>query len=260
MKSFKDSFLIGSMPKNRLEAFSDGVIAIVITILVLEIKVPEVHGHPELLNQELLALLPKKRAVRLVPAAIIDTGPVLSHIDPAVLVSLLWVRCGRQAGHAHLATGLPFNRPLSRQKLKEEYDEFSRRKSVQEVLTQMRQADFLFTSLGCLQADPDYEKLAPRPHRYLLETLRLTEPGLQREGVVGDLNYSFFDAQGMTAPQWNVFPALGVEAVREMIAAHKTVVVAAGKYKLPALRAALQGRLLNVLITDEQAAQELLQA
>ena len=30
------------MPKNRLEAFSDGVIAIIITIMVLEMKVP--HG------------------------------------------------------------------------------------------------------------------------------------------------------------------------------------------------------------------------
>lgn len=32
----------GSMGKNRLEAFSDGVIAIIITIMVLELKVP--HG------------------------------------------------------------------------------------------------------------------------------------------------------------------------------------------------------------------------
>lgn len=33
---------MGSMGKNRLEAFSDGVIAIIITIMVLELKVP--HG------------------------------------------------------------------------------------------------------------------------------------------------------------------------------------------------------------------------
>src|SRR3981081_20163 len=29
------------MPKNRLEAFSDGVLAIIITIMVLELKVPQ---------------------------------------------------------------------------------------------------------------------------------------------------------------------------------------------------------------------------
>jgi uncharacterized membrane protein len=38
------------MGKNRLEAFSDGVIAILITIMVLELKVP--HGD------DLAALLP----------------------------------------------------------------------------------------------------------------------------------------------------------------------------------------------------------
>jgi len=32
------------MEKNRLEAFSDGVIAIIITIMVLELKVPEHHS------------------------------------------------------------------------------------------------------------------------------------------------------------------------------------------------------------------------
>lgn len=38
------------IPKTRLEAFSDGVIAIIITIMVLELKIP--HGH------DLNALLP----------------------------------------------------------------------------------------------------------------------------------------------------------------------------------------------------------
>ncbi len=32
------------MTKNRLEAFSDGVIAIIITIMVLELKVPQGTG------------------------------------------------------------------------------------------------------------------------------------------------------------------------------------------------------------------------
>lgn len=38
------------LPKNRLEAFSDGVLAIVITILVLELQVPETAGSHGLLH------------------------------------------------------------------------------------------------------------------------------------------------------------------------------------------------------------------
>jgi Endosomal/lysosomal potassium channel TMEM175 len=59
----------GPMGKGRLEAFSDGVIAIIITIMVLEMKVP--HG------QDLKALLP------LVPV-------FLSYVLSFVYVGIYW--------------------------------------------------------------------------------------------------------------------------------------------------------------------------
>lgn len=43
------------LEKNRLEAFSDGVIAIIITLLVLEIKVPYISG--EVNSQKIIAAL-----------------------------------------------------------------------------------------------------------------------------------------------------------------------------------------------------------
>ena len=215
-------------------------------------------GGGDTMYEMVMALPQEERSVFLLPTAIIDTGPVLTHIDPTVLLTILWVRSGRKAGHAHFATGLPLNKPLSRQKLKEEYEDFSRRKAVQQVLAEMKRANFVFASLGCLKADSDYEKLSPRPHKYLLENLRLKEEKLAREGVIGDINYSFFDEDGRTSPEWNIFPSIGVDRLREMVKAKKKVVVAVGRYKLPALKAAVRGRFFNVLITDEMAAKELL--
>lgn len=46
------------MTKNRLEAFSDGVLAIVITIMVLEMKVPHPHGGEVAGFGDLRPLLP----------------------------------------------------------------------------------------------------------------------------------------------------------------------------------------------------------
>lgn len=65
------------MNKNRIEAFSDGVIAIIITIMVLELKIPELGDH--FTDQEvwkaLLSLLPK----------------VMSYLLSFVVVAILWI-------------------------------------------------------------------------------------------------------------------------------------------------------------------------
>ena len=38
------------------------------------------------------------------------------------------------------------------------------------------------------------------------------------EGIVGDVNYSFFDADGRTKSRWNLFLTLDVEHLRQMAA------------------------------------------
>jgi uncharacterized membrane protein len=56
-----DRFKQGEMRLNRIEAFSDGVFAIVVTLLVLELKVPALKDHASVseLGHQLVELAPK---------------------------------------------------------------------------------------------------------------------------------------------------------------------------------------------------------
>ena len=74
------------MGTNRLEAFSDGVIAIIITIMVLELKAPHDASVPAL-----LALWPT----------------FLAYVLSFALVAIYWVNHHRLFGHAtHVTNGL----------------------------------------------------------------------------------------------------------------------------------------------------------
>jgi uncharacterized membrane protein len=75
-------FRVGEMPTTRIEAFSDGVFAIIITLLVLEIHVPQVQGKDTstALAHSLLAMAPK----------------FLTYILSFVVVCIWWV------AHHHL--------------------------------------------------------------------------------------------------------------------------------------------------------------
>ncbi|MGY3802635.1 TMEM175 family protein [Pigmentibacter ruber] len=59
MNLLKNAIQVGNMSKARLEAFSDGVIAVIITVLVLEIHLPNNHVNPNDLTPVLLSLIPK---------------------------------------------------------------------------------------------------------------------------------------------------------------------------------------------------------
>lgn len=81
------------MPKGRLEAFSDGVIAIIITIMVLEMKVP--HGDR---LQDLTPLLPV----------------FLSYILSFVYVRIYWNNQHHMLHTCSVVTGaMPLSQPLS---------------------------------------------------------------------------------------------------------------------------------------------------
>lgn len=59
--AFFERFARGKLPLNRIEAFSDGVFAIIVTLLVLELKVPPLDNltSADELARRLIDLLPK---------------------------------------------------------------------------------------------------------------------------------------------------------------------------------------------------------
>lgn len=61
MKVFQGTFRTGNFPLHRLEAFSDGIFAIVATLLILEIRIPHILGTDisKELTRGLFHLLPK---------------------------------------------------------------------------------------------------------------------------------------------------------------------------------------------------------
>src|ERR1700751_5699102 len=81
-KPSKRLFRVGEMPTTRIEAFREGVFPIVITLLVLEIHVPQVQGGnvSAALAHSLLAMAPK----------------FLTYILSFVIVCIWWV------AHHHL--------------------------------------------------------------------------------------------------------------------------------------------------------------
>jgi DNA-binding transcriptional regulator LsrR (DeoR family) len=80
---------------------------------------------------------------------------------------------------------------------------------------------------------------------------------LQALGVVGDICLRFYDAQGklVSTPLHNRVIGMELEALKS---AKRVVGVAGGERKEAAIRGALRGGWINVLITDKQTAELLL--
>lgn len=81
---------------------------------------------------------------------------------------------------------------------------------------------------------------------------------LRAVGAVGDICLRFFDACGkpVATPLNNRVIGMKLDQLRQV---KRAVGIAGGKQKLSAIRGALRGRLINVLITDRFTAQQLLQ-
>lgn len=199
-----------------------------------------------------------------------------SHLIPAANASLLWEKSGRNTGsHLSYATAAPLG-PLP-----PDLDELAKNNSVRDVLNDMEKINFVLAGLGTVVRD----KHAP-PLRRDVKTLRnqlsmteLLRPlislrELKRLKAIGDFSYNLYGADGeeLMNPKSATSEPLrffltpgygkadqGLAFYRQLVKKKKPVLAIAGPFKLEAIRAALKGKLMNIWVTDEQTAQEVLE-
>ena len=100
------------------------------------------------------------------------------------------------------------------------------------------------------------------PSRLLASSGNIFSPaersGLRRQGAIGDICFRYFDAQGELIKSPLMQRVIGIE-LASLRRVRRVVGVAGGRRKVPAILAALRGRWIDVLITDQRAAEALLE-
>jgi len=203
-----------------------------------------------------------------------------SHIDPAVNVTVAWARSGRIPQRCSYATASPYDltgdarysHDGKRREIFRQRATLSETPSIREYFEKdMDCIDVAFAGIGLVSPPKGAPGLSNRvTGAELLKATTHIEPGdIAREGAIGDIAYCFFDADGRgDDDKWRFFPTAGdhdpkrrgVAFYRRMVEERKPVIVIEGSYKVPAIVAALKGRLFNVWITDEAAARQALAA
>jgi len=114
-----------------------------------------------------------------------------------------------------------------------------------------RTADLAFVGIGSAQAE---SIMVPEFWNIMTPA---TLSGLVEKGAVGSLNLRYFDAEGRAVRSEfdDAIVGLTTDELRKIF---RVVGIAGGAAKLQAIRAALVGTLINVLVTDDATAKRLL--
>jgi deoxyribonucleoside regulator len=120
--------------------------------------------------------------------------------------------------------------------------------TLEHALSLARRADVYVVGLGSLESDQLYARVG------LIQQKELND---LKGHAVGDICGRFFDLMG--AEQRSAFDdrIVGVE-LEDLRCAHFSIGVAGGPDKVAPLLGALRGRLINVLVSDEQTVHSLL--
>jgi len=157
------------------------------------------------------------------------------------------------------AYALPVQHLLSLKEIERERRRLLRDPEVRSIYDAAQDVDIALAGVGVIaEQTPGFCALA--------ESYGVSVKRLRQLGVVGEINYQPFDADGhvVDRPELRALShrLLSVEGARLQALSRRdgrsVIAVAGGKTKVDALRGALAGRFMNVLVTDEDAAIALL--
>lgn len=207
------------------------------------------------------------------------------HVGAEANVTIAWSRSGRLVKGCQYATVPPY-----RLELRELTPEERRREiafqlkslwetdEIKNAIIQLNDVDVVFVGLGVVDTGSAFShfnsfKIDRFTMTGLLKPFGIEARELASEGAVGDIGCCLFNAEGTGEPKegskerWRYFLTAGhdnpeyqgVEFYRNLVLAKRPVVVIAGVYKEPAIRAALKGELFNHWITDDETARRIIE-
>ncbi len=197
------------------------------------------------------------------------------HPDPLTNATIAWARSGRLPGHCVYATVSPPEtdnalRPgfaERKEQLRRQLALIAENSAVEKVVRKLDDVAVAFAGLGVVSPTKRSARLSDRLTATGLLKKSMDDTELAKDGIVGDLGCCFFDADGNARDDCQFFLTAGhytghrgVEFYRNMCRVGKQVIVIAGTYKVPAILAAIKGKLFNVWITDEETARNILTA
>ena len=159
------------------------------------------------------------------------------------------------------AYALPVQHLLSLREIERERRRLLRDPEIRTIYEAAQTVDIALVGIGMIgEETPGFCALA--------ESYGVSVKRLRQLGVVGEINYQPFDAAGQIVdrPELRALARriLSVEGDRLQALSHRAdrhvVAIAGGRAKLDAVRGALAGRFMNVLVTDDDVAAALLRA
>jgi DNA-binding transcriptional regulator LsrR (DeoR family) len=103
--------------------------------------------------------------------------------------------------------------------------------------------------------------VSPEPSSLLYKGGILTDEYIKKmlaKSAAGDINTSFYDDHGDNCGSELEDRAVGMN-IDQLRKIKYVIGIAGGTFKVRAIRAALKGRIVNILVTDQQTAQALLE-